>query len=854
MRRFEAQERTKTYFWEIWLVDNVVTERGGRVGKGGQVAIYAMKNSRTAQHAHDGYIRQKILQGFHEVALAEADKEPPPSQPAPREKSSASRLPAPVAPVRTASLPVCAPEQLPPLLREPPWLSKARAVELPTLNIPIRAWPDRIEWTDKERAWHASYRVDPMRLKRGPTPTARALIEMCIVPEGAERVMAGLPVRDDDIQVIQYFRGTSPEVVLLFESAAAIALWNSYPSKFWFNCDGNGPVEAILALHGEAALPGLLGYAEHYPLDVLAMAPGVDCAALVPLALRASHRLKKGKASAMTWLRRHAPTALVVSLPLAFGPDKALREDAQFGLRWLMDDGFDAQARAIATVLGPEVAQALQALLDVDPLRVLPPRIPKLPAYFVASSFSQPVLREGGAALPDSAIEHIGTMLAISPLDAPYPGLAIVKALCTPQSLAALARDLFEAWMVEGAPSKAGWFLTALGWLGDDEAARRLAPCIREWPGQAAHQRAVAGLDVLAAIGSDVALMHLHGIATKVKFKALQEKAQEKIAAIAEARGLTPLELADRLVPDLGLDEKGTLPLDFGPRQFVVGFDEALKPIVKDAQGVRLKDLPKALKGDDAEMAEAATVRFKQLKKDAKAIARLQVLRLEASMVARRRWAAADFKLFFLEHPLMRHMATRLVWGVYGAQGALVSGFRVAEDGTLADADDVLTTLDDQMQIGIAHVLEMPPTLQAAFGQVLADYEIVQPFRQLSRETHAMTPDELQGRNITRFGNRTVEIGSLMGLVNRGWTRGEAEDGGWFSTFTKTVEDGLEVQIEIDPGAVLGDLNEEPEQRITGIVLRRVGDWDLQHPAHYGQLHPITVSELLRDVEWLPSV
>jgi hypothetical protein len=65
----------------------------------------------------------------------------------------------------------------------------------------------------------------------------------------------------------------------------------------------------------------------------------------------------------------------------------------------------------------------------------------------------------------------------------------------------------------------------------------------------------VTGLDVLAAIGSDVALMHLNGIAQKVKFKGLQEKARAKIDQLAQARGLSAEELADRLVPDLGLDE-----------------------------------------------------------------------------------------------------------------------------------------------------------------------------------------------------------------------------------------------------------------------------------------------------------
>jgi hypothetical protein len=40
-------------------------------------------------------------------------------------------------------------------------------------------------------------------------------------------------------------------------------------------------------------------------------------------------------------------------------------------------------------------------------------------------------------------------------------------------------------------------------------------------------------------MGSDVALMQLHGIAQKVKSKPLQAKAQAKLEQLAQARGLS---------------------------------------------------------------------------------------------------------------------------------------------------------------------------------------------------------------------------------------------------------------------------------------------------------------------------
>lgn len=53
---------------------------------------------------------------------------------------------------------------------------------------------------------------------------------------------------------------------------------------------------------------------------------------------------------------------------------------------------------------------------------------------------------------------------------------------------------------------------------------------------------------------------------------------------VAENRGLSQEELADRLVPTLGLDDPQALIFDFGPWQFTVRFDENLNPVIFDQQ------------------------------------------------------------------------------------------------------------------------------------------------------------------------------------------------------------------------------------------------------------------------------
>jgi len=306
-----------------------------------------------------------------------------------------------------------------------------------------------------------------------------------------------------------------------------------------------------------------------------------------------------------------------------------------------------------------------------------------------------------------------------------------------------------------------------------------------------------------------------------------------------------------REAPDLGLDQTGSLSLDFGPRTFVVAFDETLTVFVKDAQGQRLKDLPKPNKGDDGAKAEAAVTRYKQLKKEAKAVASQQITLLELGMAARKRWTTAQFDSFFLHHPLMRHLAARLVWGTY-ADGVLANCFRVAEDWTLADQDDVQYTLGDNTVVGIAHVLEMPESTSQAFRQLFEDYRILQPFKQLGRETYALREDEHGASSLTRYKDKTVSTGSLMGLLGRGWKRGETQDGGIIYTFHKRVGTDLELDLTLEPGVFVGSMTSMGNQSFPELALRKQGIRG--QSVSFSSLDRITVSEILRDFELLNPV
>jgi hypothetical protein len=192
------------------------------------------------------------------------------------------------------------------------------------------------------------------------------------------------------------------------------------------------------------------------------------------------------------------------------------------------------------------------------------------------------------------------------------------------------------------------------------------------------------GLDILAVQGSSSALSALNELATKGKPPRLRKYAASRVTVAAENLGLSAEQLADRIVPDLGLAPDGSLRLDYGPRQFVVGFDEQLKPYVTDPAGKRLKTLPKPGLKDDAIPAQASYNQFSALKKAVRTLAVEQIGRLERAMCARRSWSGEEFEELLVAHPLLRHVVRRLVWAVFDTApedgGSVIATVRVAED------------------------------------------------------------------------------------------------------------------------------------------------------------------------------
>ncbi|HGX2259731.1 TPA: DUF4132 domain-containing protein [Escherichia coli] len=757
---------------------------------------------------------------------------------------------------------------LPAIVVSPPWLSKKKKSPIPVLDLAPLNLESICTITDTEaKEFQTHWDWEPHK------PS-----------EGAKNFLYSLGYRRWDFDTYKYI-GASDSAIDAWEREDFATLiqmfkahhapyqgeWhlNSLPFlpmqkaiKLWefLSKEPHTAIKPVMLYLRLAGMSGFLHSFSRYPQEGFAVANYFAATELAPAVARAFNKLKTLRQDARSWLLKYPQHAITGLLPAALGKTGEAQDNARAALRMLTENGHQPLLQEIARRYNqPEVTDAVNALLALDPLDNHPTKIPTLPTFYQPSLWTRPLLKANAQSLPDSALLHLGEMLRFPQEEALYPGLLQVKDACTTDSLAEFAWDLFTAWQTAGAPSKESWAFTALGVLGNDDTARKLTPLIRAWPGESQHKRATVGLDILAAIGSDIALMQLNGIAQKLKFKALQERAKEKIANIAESRELTVAELEDRLAPDLGLDDNGSLLLDFGPRQFTVSFDETLKPFVRDASGSRLKDLPKPNKSDDELQANNAVNRYKLLKKDARTVAAQQVARLESAMCLRRRWSPENFQLFLVEHPLVRHLTRRLIWGVYSAENQLLACFRVAEDNSYSTADDDLFTLPEgDISIGIPHVLEISPTDAAAFGQLFADYELLPPFRQLDRNSYALTEAERNASELTRWAGRKCPSGRVMRLANKGWMRGEPQDGGWIGWMIKPLG-RWSLIMEIDEGFAVGM---SPAELSAEQLLSKLWLWEGKaesygwgsnstQEAQFSVLDAITASELINDIEAL---
>lgn len=426
-------------------------------------------------------------------------------------------------------------------------------------------------------------------------------------------------------------------------------------------------------------------------------------------------------------------------------------------------------------------------------------------AWAYETPFSKVHRKDGGEASEEYMQAILLSYSAMSPCGI-SPSAALLAESLVEEELALYVDELFDKWLEAGAESKKRWVLYAAAIHGGSAIVEKLRRQIQEWPQAARGAIASEAVQALALNPSPQGLLTVDGISRKFKFKQVKAAAGKALEFAASQLGITKEELADRIVPDLGFDEKMERHFDYGERKFTVTITPALEVEVFDEGGKKLKNLPAPGKRDHEEKAAAAYEAFKQMKKQMKATVGSQKMRLDLALSTERQWKVSAWKDLFVKNPIMHQFAIGLVWGVY-EEGKLVESFRYMEDGSFNTEDEEEFELpQDNGAIGLVHPIELSKESLEAWKQQLEDYEITQPIEQLDRAVYRRTKEEEQQKSLDRFGGCIVNDLSLSGkLMGAGWYRGSTQDGGGFYTFYREdPELSLGVELHFSGSYVAG--------------------------------------------------
>lgn len=396
-----------------------------------------------------------------------------------------------------------------------------------------------------------------------------------------------------------------------------------------------------------------------------------------------------------------------------------------------------------------------------------------LPAWIADANLPPLIWRDGS---PAPVSEPLLWLLKRHPETRGKPALAQLRQRLDTERAADFLWRLVLEWEQNKAPSAQRWILTSLPLFATNRLAERLGEKILEWLPRRGfrYQKAQQGIELLSQFHTDAAIAQLDWLAGKLRFRRLRQAAEDAVDRIAQVRGLGREELADAVVPSLGLDPKGGVDLDYGPRRFRAHVRPDLALVIQDEAGKSRQSLPRPGKHDDPDRANAAVETFHFLKLGLKQQGVHQSRRLERSMVEGRVWSIERWKELFLDHPFLRLLAPRVLWAEIEDAGRIGRGFRVCEDWTFADECDRPLELSGR-PIGIPHPLDLAEPIRRQWRELFVDYRIPFLFDQVDRAVFSITEEDRKAATIERFLGRISRSRWLLEELRRlDWEPGPA--------------------------------------------------------------------------------
>jgi hypothetical protein len=267
----------------------------------------------------------------------------------------------------------------------------------------------------------------------------------------------------------------------------------------------------------------------------------------------------------------------------------------------------------------------------------------------------------------------------------------------------------------------------------------------------------------LGQIGDVEAVAALQQLQVGTRHNGFRKRIAAALVQAAIASGLTPGQLVEQTVPTGSLREDGTVDLTTGTLTARASVDDDLRVTVAWQAAAAWAAKPPA----DGSVQDVKAVRLRV--KELRDVLGAERRRVEGLLATSRSWELADWRRYYLDHPVTGRLARRLIWSIVDSGGATVTG--------LPTATGLLRTLKGEGPlpatgtVALWHPATSTTDEVSAWRSWLLDRQVRQPFKQAFREVYLLTPAELgTGTYSNRFAAHVLHYRQAYVLFKeRAW-------------------------------------------------------------------------------------
>jgi hypothetical protein len=309
-----------------------------------------------------------------------------------------------------------------------------------------------------------------------------------------------------------------------------------------------------------------------------------------------------------------------------------------------------------------------------------------------------------------------------------------------------------------------------LGALGDASIAPDIANfafgCFRKIPqiGAVSQRVGNACVNSLAAMPGLDGVAQLSRLAAKVKYDVARRLIEKAMNEAAERNQVSRDDLEAMAVPTFGLDAAGVRIERVGDCEASLTIGREGASLIWSREGKTLKSVPAHVKEEHAEL-------LKDLNRDVKEMdgqIAAQRFRLERQLMSEGTCPIERWKPWYLDHPLVSHFATRLIWEFEEGGETRTA---IPWQGNLVDWAGHAVQPSQQARVRMWHPIRSDVQTILSWRCWLEDHQVRQPFKQAHREVYLLTDAERETATYSnRFASHIIRQHQFASLCReRGW-------------------------------------------------------------------------------------